>query len=63
MSQYLYSWMASDILSLVMYYTKCISYCFSLDLLKNCDGVAIVAQQVKNPANTHEDAGSNPGLA
>ena len=26
-------------------------------------GVPVVAQQVKNPTSTHEDAGSVPGLA
>ena len=32
-------------------------------LKKNCLGVPVVAQWVKNPISIHEDVGSIPGLA
>ena len=55
--------------------TSCLGYCddflifltsswLYLPPLKNAKtGVPIVTQQVKNPASTHEDAGSIPDLA
>ena len=50
-----------------MSFSNNISYILNLHkvickLYLNNNGVLIVAQQVKNPTNIHEDVGSIPGL-